>query len=138
MPSKQQTFDLVARALLAQGGPSMSAGMCKYRGDCGRKCAAGWLIPDSKYDPDLEGVSIEKDPDAVRPEMVDSTMAKAIALAQIMREEGHDLVLVHDLQTAHDNAVFNSGDWDMSANFSIVNQLRRVAREHDLSTEALG
>ncbi len=28
---------------------------CAYRGDDGLKCAAGWLIPDSEYTPNIEG-----------------------------------------------------------------------------------
>jgi hypothetical protein len=55
--SKQEVFDFVAKKLIEQGQKSASskADGCAYRGDYGRKCAIGWLIPDSNYDPDIEG-----------------------------------------------------------------------------------
>lgn len=59
---KQSVFDSVIRRLIAQGGPSMGgppdARHCAYRGDAGRKCAAGMFIPDDVYKPWMEGASI--------------------------------------------------------------------------------
>lgn len=34
---------------------SMALSQCSYRGSEGRKCAAGYLIPDELYDPNMEG-----------------------------------------------------------------------------------
>ena len=31
---------------------------CVYRGPGGRRCAAGWLIPDDMYSPQMEGASV--------------------------------------------------------------------------------
>ena len=50
--------------VIAQGGPSVHAtpnwnnfdgSLCLYRGQNDFKCAAGHLIPDDKYSPDMEG-----------------------------------------------------------------------------------
>jgi hypothetical protein len=54
---KQEAFDIVYKGVLSQGGRSMGYFIgdkkelgCMYRGEKGRKCAIGWLIPDDKYD----------------------------------------------------------------------------------------
>lgn len=61
--TRQETFDLVARALVKQGAPSIDyieicdrvEVKCRYRGAEGRRCAAGHLIADEDYDRDMEG-----------------------------------------------------------------------------------
>ena len=53
----QEIFDTVATHLFSQGEQSLfkgSAMLCAYRGDGGRKCAAGVLIPDSYYTKKME------------------------------------------------------------------------------------
>jgi hypothetical protein len=58
--NNQEIFDKVVRGILSQGGPSASACdeftkiRCKYRSTNGRKCAAGHLISDEDYDPEME------------------------------------------------------------------------------------
>lgn len=90
--TKQETFDTVVRALIAQGGPSTertaSGIRCRYRGDGGRKCAAGQLIPDDWYEEAMEGRSVSDGAD----------------IGAVLAEHGHDLCLVGDLQYRHDNA----------------------------------
>ena len=62
--SKQHIFDRVWNGLKEQGFvQSMSevkdfGPRCAYRGDEGRKCAAGHLIPDEDYNPAYEGMGI--------------------------------------------------------------------------------
>ena len=57
----QQMFDTVLINLTAQGVASTgrtnpeSATSCQYRGEEGRKCAAGWLIADEHYTRSIEG-----------------------------------------------------------------------------------
>jgi hypothetical protein len=54
--TRQELFDKVAAALIAQGKPSLDpGGMCQYRGLEGLACAAGHLIPDEEYQPAMEG-----------------------------------------------------------------------------------
>lgn len=53
---RQAVFNKVYAAVTAQGGPSINAnGCCSYRGENGRKCALGHLIPDALYTTDMEG-----------------------------------------------------------------------------------
>lgn len=50
----QETFDKVVNGLRKQGCRSLKNGRCRYRGDNGRKCAVGMVIPDEDYNPDME------------------------------------------------------------------------------------
>lgn len=78
----QETFDMAVGSVIRQGGPSVRPSPtpqhgfgCAYRGNGGRKCAAGQCIPDDKYDLSMEGASIN-------------------SLRQLQRQpiKGHDLV----------------------------------------------
>ena len=57
----QEIFDTVAKHLLTQkkrsDGPMQN---CLYRSKSGLKCAIGCLIPDEKYSPSFEGMSIRQ------------------------------------------------------------------------------
>jgi hypothetical protein len=60
----QELFNQVYLGLASQGfkkSGKISDGdiYCLYRGPSGRKCAAGWVIPDDEYDPrmDTEGLN---------------------------------------------------------------------------------
>lgn len=48
--SLQEIFDFVVTKLREQGEPSLDpvSNACLYRGPNGRKCAAGWLLPDGE------------------------------------------------------------------------------------------
>lgn len=62
MPTIQETFDTVARHLLTQNARSTLGGSCRYRGECGLKCAVGCLISDEEYEKIgelIEGVGFE-------------------------------------------------------------------------------
>lgn len=50
----QKVFDKVAEHLIKQGKKSISKGMCMYRSPDGSKCAAGFLISDEEYRPNME------------------------------------------------------------------------------------
>jgi len=120
--TKQETFDLVALALVKQGGPSVMFGRCKYRGDNGRRCAAGHCIPDSDYLPEFEGYCIHGD----------ST------LTQVLVDAGHDTGVLTSLQGAHDEAVTDIvskvGDPDALWLVAWRVRMNEVARVFDLST----
>lgn len=53
----QEVFDIVAGHLLTQNAKSIESDKpyCLYRSRDGKKCAAGCLIPDAHYNPDMEG-----------------------------------------------------------------------------------
>lgn len=66
--SKQEIFDISYKGLASQGfeqslrcniyGTNDNEPNYAYRGDGGRKCAIGWLIPDEEYDPRIEGLDV--------------------------------------------------------------------------------
>jgi hypothetical protein len=125
--SKQETFDIVARALAAQGRPSRqegpdspAGGRCAYRGDGGTKCAAGWLIPDDVYSPDMEGHF------ATSPEIAD-----------VLAAEGHDYHLAEDLQDAHDAASAENRATGQPWLPGWADRMRRLAGRQGLSTAVL-
>lgn len=88
MPTKQTTFDTVVAHLRKQGPCISIAGGkgCLYRGQNGTSCAAGCLIPDNRYSFALEGHTVK---DAV--------------VSALIEDLGHDVQLVSDLQSVHDN-----------------------------------
>ena len=93
--TRQGIFDYVVPRLIAQGEPSATPeGMCKYRmeraGLDPLKCAAGWLIPDERYDPIFE------DSQANSTLLADTWDA----LGMVMH-----VPFIFALQDAHDNAV---------------------------------
>jgi hypothetical protein len=53
--NEQDVFDVAAGHLLNQGTPACDClGHCLYRAPGNRRCAVGWLIPDSVYSPAFE------------------------------------------------------------------------------------
>lgn len=92
--TRQETFDIVVNHLRKQGRKAIDEnGHCRYRTDDGCKCAAGCLIPDDKYSPDLEGNNIWYTP-----------------IYNILFKLGHDLSLVGRLQQIHDK--YDINDWE--------------------------
>lgn len=115
----QEIFDTVVTGLFEQGGPSMDKyGACMYRGCNGRKCAAGWLIPDDLYDPSIEGNSAER----VLPLM----FGKAPAWTY------ENLPLIAKMQTCHDVAADLGSDLECMRSRFLV-----VAGEFDLDPSAV-
>ena len=68
MKTFQELFNTAYRGLASQGfNRSIShrvtetggeADTCAYRGDAGRRCAVGWLMPDEHYNAAFEGSGI--------------------------------------------------------------------------------
>ncbi|MER9178914.1 hypothetical protein [Mesorhizobium sp. M0767] len=114
----QEIYDTVAKHLLAQGkrattGQTSSYGgdSCAYRGEGDTKCAAGCLIPDDLYKPDMEGDSVfHEDILTVMP-----TWFK------------ENVNLIGALQNVHDNR--EPWEWRKA--------LAYLARRYDLKAEAL-
>lgn len=86
--TKQETFDIVVKALRKQGRRSIdiSGKFCVYRGPEGRKCAVGHLIPDELYYPELECQSADS------PQLI-----------RILSKLGHDMEFCYELQQIHDH-----------------------------------
>lgn len=112
----QETFDFVARALVAQGKPAITDHTCCYRGDNNTRCAVGHLIPDDRYHPGLE-----------------RRMATDRELVDILCDLGHSVDLCARLQSAHDSADDDERVWLKEW----AERMRGVADEFKLSTSAL-
>lgn len=103
MYSEQETFNMVVAGLRAQEWRKSSAGRdrfggaaCKYRGPNGLKCAAGHLIPDEQYSPDLEGGCVDE-------------LVRRVPALRL-----HNMALVVQCQTYHD---WSKSPEDMEAHF---------------------
>ena len=82
----QVIFDTVLDKLRVQGCASIdpNTGDCLYRGPEGRRCAAGWLIPDHLYNPNMEGKAVAR-----LPEFRDHPHRRLLSLLQF----AHDYAL---------------------------------------------
>lgn len=90
--NKQQVFDYVVTKLAEQGKLSLSThGSCMYRGAEGTKCAVGWLIPDTEFDPKWD----ESPGDLLRARH---------SPRKLLEGKGHGLEFLQDLQSAHDSS----------------------------------
>ncbi len=109
--TKQETFNKVVKHLRRQKTQALqNDGFgCAYRGDDGKKCAVGCLIPDSLYVPWMEG-----------NEAGEQRMRALLQLLEI------DVQLANDLQKVHDNQM--NDDYNERTEFA----LECVALEHGL------
>lgn len=117
--TKQEIFDTVVKHLADQGCRSIThvdvgTRYCAYRGEHGRKCAIGCLIPDSEYVPRLECHSVG---DIARAGFSD-------AVTELVDAVGADFLL--RLQRAHDQPVGGAG---------VLRELRKIAEEYGLSAQ---
>jgi len=98
----QSVFDHVVSSIIVQGKPSIGTitrfgkieVTCKYRGENGAKCAAGHLIPDAKYTPEIEGLA------SYTPQV-----QELIGVP----DSGPIAALINQLQGAHDRAASEDG-----------------------------
>lgn len=121
MLTDQELFDTVAKHLFAQNEPSMMGDgsgdmQCAYRGDHGRKCAAGCVLPDKHYNHLMEGNSVGHE--TVSP----------IFRAYVTPS----LSLLRQLQVVHDDSV-TSEQSNWSSTDKMRRALTRIADEHGLS-----
>lgn len=107
----QEVFDWVVFNLKTQGKQSRNdQGTCVYRGEDGCKCAAGFLIADAHYIPELEGTGWR-----YLQEMLPSARSRHTDM-------------IEDLQIAHDTYSFN----DIPDN--IWAEMKRIAEKYRLSS----
>lgn len=124
----QEVFDFVANHLITQGRPallsaeqkakiSVSGVRCAYRATNGDACAVGCLISPEAYKPSMEGASIRN--------LINGGQRHLI----------HHIGLLSRLQHVHDNLECTpDGQFHKE---DLVNTLRQVAEEYQLSTENL-
>ena len=89
----QYAFDQVAVHLIEQNEKSMSStGRCLYRGLGKLRCAIGFFISDEKYEPEIEGHSVD-----------------SVIGAKISPEYCNDDFFLEKLQIVHD--CNNTSEW---------------------------
>ena len=135
----QDIFNKASAHLMGMDGPSLDAdgdacvyrgrhGSCEYDGGLGElsgeMCAVGVFIKDEHYDEDFEGTGITGN----------ILVANAVAASWGQDDLTEDqLLLLHDLQTAHDET---SRGWEWPN--SIVDALDKVATKHHLRFDPKG
>lgn len=88
----QRDFDTILFGIRGQGGPAAKENavnhsvFCQYRTESGRKCAAGWLLPDGDPEATLDQTGFARE----------LTFFKA----NFQKERG----AISNLQSIHDNA----------------------------------
>ena len=115
MSELQDTFNRVARHLLAQNRVSSNGENCLYRGPGGTRCAVGCVIDDKHYCSRLEGRTVGSE--EVRRALVKSGVPYRWEI----------FAMLSDLQTVHD--YWGVSDWRT--------RLSQVAAAHDVSDEVL-
>ena len=119
MFSAQETFNQVYLGLKSQGfQKSRNQDQCAYRGEYGRKCAAGHLIPDEHYSPILEGGVIVNDLDEIS-----NRHQPAFKVTKLIMALGHDVSLASKLQNIHDLSY---------SPIDMMNRLEKFAKENNL------
>lgn len=92
--NRQYVYDLVRDHLMNQGEQSLRIYSCAYRGDNGRMCAIGCLIPDELYDAGREGTNVK-----------DSSVQRAVAAFLGHELTPDDVGFLYSLQNIHDGTV---------------------------------
>lgn len=121
---KQALFDRAVKGLASQGfEPSFLPGgdTCAYRGEDGKRCAVGHLMPDEAYRPEMEGRNIR---DLVEDMGFDLTRLAGAPPALGEAEQGELADFLLFLQGCHD-AAYRPG--------TMRNELRDFAEEHGLT-----
>lgn len=116
LATAQEVFDQVATHLLTQNAKSVKGSGCAYRGDGGMKCAAGCLIADDEYKPEMETASWQA---MVRPFNMPGTDPYA-SIRNLAPNNHCTLIMV--LQQVHD--INPPSDWPR--------RLASIARSHGL------
>jgi len=127
MLTTQEVFDKVAVHLLTQNSKSVEIVShsfnesdlaspltvnCRYRGEEGKSCAVGCLIPDDRYDTSIEGGSVE------------SWRVQEILYAMDLQDH---VKILSKLQYIHDAT--EVGDWK--------NKLKKMAEEYSINSDCL-
>lgn len=124
----QEIFDTAAVGVIRQGRQSANAfGTCVYRGPNGRKCAAGFLLPDEVYDP-----SMDCDDEETGQGTGWSNLVKRFS-SRLPVDLINNSDLIADLQSCHDNASFYSSEFVQD----FIREATETARRFKLSTEAM-
>lgn len=126
--SAQEIFDTIVSGLFEQGGPALGDnGICKYRTEIGRKCAAGLLIAEEAYQEDFEGHTAQH-----------IARTHPNAMPGVNPDDVKSLAVIRQLQLAHDDLARASKD-DTFFMIQFPREARRIAalKGIELSTAKL-
>ncbi len=118
--SLQNIFDTVAEHLLIQNEKSVFGDVCAYRGEDGRRCAIGVLIPDEYYVESIEDSTVFN-------EAVDGHLTNVLKANGIDINDDYTIKLLRELQRVHDTNEIR--DWP--------NELCQVAKRYGLNAAAI-
>ena len=118
--SLQWVYNRVRDHLLKQGCRAIEAGMCRYRGPNDTACAAGCLIRDDKYSPDLENHSVTFEPKVWE------------AISQSLNLKLGDNINPSNEKLLQDGVIALQAIHDHDDIRSWPDNLRRFAARHDL------
>jgi len=129
--TNQEAFDINWNCFVVGKGKRSTAGggICAYRGEGGCKCGIGLLIPDDKYDPFFEGVSVPNGEPLNSPQGF-----KQRVLLRVLNELGFgesQMDFLRQLQHCHDDASVN--DFHKKIELS----LRELAVSFDLTVPSV-
>lgn len=95
MPTSQETYDQCVNFMRDQGVQGICDGAFGYRLPNGLTCPAGYLIPDDRYDSEMEkaAISSQFELDWTEPYW---------RASRVLYELGYDLVVVRAIQVIHD------------------------------------
>ena len=129
--TNQETFDQCVAHLRQQKVPAMEHGRCRYRTLEGKKCAAGYFIPDDQYDPVIEAMSLctcigeRHDPG--------NWCFTNNKLGNLECWKEHSPQLIYFLQEAHDTAARGTYPTETGEFLNTLErQLAAVAKNHSL------
>ena len=110
----QKIINRVYSFLVKQGGPALTNdSRCAYRGEGGKKCAVGCLIPDSMYSTEMEDKSV-----------------KCLCIGHLVPEVWkNDLGLLVLLQCAHDSSRHFSPDGTWNEKF--YRKMKKIAEWYE-------
>ena len=101
--------------------PSLNSdGRCAYRGKGGSKCLVGVMIPDEKYEPDIEGFGIS------------SSVLDAVGLGSLtLADKTSMIVFLKNIQNAHDLCARLGFTW-AAWKSNMIQSLKDIAFEYNL------
>jgi hypothetical protein len=102
--TKHQYYDLLVQTSASGGFPSIERRVCRYRGNDGRRCAVGLIIPDDEYKQEWEGLGLEAGVDSDTEEELYCCVSNHLPV-------GLSLDNLADVQNAHDTQAFEP-EWN--------------------------
>jgi len=126
--TKQEVFDQIATHLLKQGKQSNrydDREICAYKGAENTKCAAGCLIADNEYIPEMDNaIALQKKYPDINIELYGASWQALVKVGLVTNKHEN---LIQDMQLIHDTVL----------PICWKDELKKLAKEFNLNTNAL-